>query len=108
MAMPSLSLRWADGGYAGKLVDADRVADITVGDLARKPLGIRCSRPSMPVGGRAHIRLDRERRRLDHYYERLPETSVAMIKWAMIGIAWSTTRAATSARKPWQRASTAA
>jgi transposase len=39
MAMPSLSLLWADGGYAGNLVDwADRVAHITV-EIVRKPLG---------------------------------------------------------------------
>ena len=41
MAMPSLSLLWADGGYAGKLVDwAEAVAHITV-EIVRKPLGIK-------------------------------------------------------------------
>ena len=41
MAMPSLSLLWADGGYAGRLVDwAEAVAHITV-EIVRKPLGIK-------------------------------------------------------------------
>ena len=40
MAMPSLSLLWADGGYAGRLVDwAEAVAHITV-EIVRKPVGI--------------------------------------------------------------------
>jgi transposase len=33
-----------------------------------------------------HTVLDQRGRRLDHDYERLPEHSEAMIKWAMIGL----------------------
>ena len=41
MAMPSLSLLWADGGYAGKLVEwAEQVAHITV-EIVRKPPGLK-------------------------------------------------------------------
>jgi transposase len=41
MAMPSLALLWADGGYAGKLVEwAERISHITV-EIVRKPLGIK-------------------------------------------------------------------
>jgi transposase len=41
MAMPSLALAWADGGYAGKLVErAERIVHITV-EIVRKPLGIK-------------------------------------------------------------------
>ena len=46
-------------------------------------------------------------RRLDHDYERLPETSEAMIKWAMIGLMVRRLEPPPG-RKPWQRASTAA
>jgi hypothetical protein len=39
--MPSLALLWADGGYAGKLVEcAERIAHVTI-EIVRKPLGIR-------------------------------------------------------------------
>ena len=41
MAMPSLALLWADGGYAGKLLEwAERVTHITI-EIVRKPLGIK-------------------------------------------------------------------
>ena len=46
-------------------------------------------------------------RRLDHDYERLPETSEAMIKWAMIGLMVRRLEPPPG-RKPWHRASTAA
>ena len=50
MAMPSLSLLWADGGYAGRLVEwAEAVAHITV-EIVRKPSGSGCSR-YFPGGG---------------------------------------------------------
>jgi transposase len=46
-------------------------------------------------------------RRLDQDYERLPQTSEAMIKWAMIGLMVRRLEPAPG-RKPWQKASTAA
>ncbi|MET0522499.1 MAG: IS5 family transposase, partial [Jiangellaceae bacterium] len=87
MAMPSPSLLWGDGGYAGKLVDwAEAVAHITV-EIVRKPLGIKMFQvlPRRWVVERTFAWIVKCRR-LDHDYERLPETSEAMIKWAMIGL----------------------
>ena len=108
MAMPSLSLLWADGGYAGKLVEwAERVAHITV-EIVRKPLGIKTFHvlPRRWVVERTFAWIVKCRR-LDHDYERLPETSEAMIKWAMIGLMVRRLEPPPG-RKPWQRASTAA
>jgi transposase len=39
-------------------------------------------------------------RRLDHDYERLPKTSVAMVKWAMVGL-MTRRLAPTLGRQPW-------
>ena len=107
MAMLSLLLLWVDGGYAGKLVDwADRVAHITV-EIARKPLGIKRFEvlPRRWVVERTFAWIVKCRR-LDHDYERLPETSEAMVKWAMIGLMVRRIEPPPG-RKPWQRASTA-
>ena len=108
MAMPSLSLLWADGGYAGKLVEwAERIAHITV-EIVRKPLGIKTFQvlPRRWVVERTFAWLVKCRR-LDHDYERLPETSEAMVKWAMIGLMVRRLEPAPG-RKPWQKASTPA
>lgn len=108
MAVPSLSLLWADGGYAGKLVEwAERVAHITV-EIVRKPLGIKTFQvlPRRWVVERTFAWIVKCRR-LDHDYERLPEASEAMIKWAMIGLMIRRLEPAPG-RKPWQKASTAA
>lgn len=73
MAMPSLSLLWADGGYAGRLVEwAEAVAHITV-EIVRKPLGIRMFQvlPRRWVVERTFAWIVKCRR-LDHDYERLP------------------------------------
>jgi transposase len=85
--MPSVALVWADGGYAGQLVRwAKRLLKVTV-EIVRKPLGI----PTFQVLPRRWV-VERtfawivRCRRLDHDYERLPEHSEAMIKWAMIGL----------------------
>lgn len=107
MAMPSLALLWADGGYAGKLVEwAERVAHITV-EIVRKPLGIKTFHvlPRRWVVERTFAWIVKCRR-LDHDYERLPETSEAMIKWAMIGLMVRRLEPAPGHR-PWQKASTA-
>ncbi|MDD4866096.1 MAG: IS5 family transposase [Mycobacterium sp.] len=108
MAMPSLALLWADGGYAGKLVEwAERVAHITV-EIVRKPLGIKTFQvlPRRWVVERTFAWIVKCRR-LDHDYERLPETSEAMIKWAMIGLMVRRLEPAPG-RKPWQKTATAA
>jgi transposase len=74
----------------------------------RKPLGIKTFQvlPRRWVVERTFAWIVKCRR-LDHDYERLPETSEAMIKWAMIGL---TVRRLElhPGRKPWQRDSTAA
>ena len=70
MAMPSLSLLWADGGYAGKLVDwANQVAHITA-EIVRKPLGINMFQvlPRRRVVERTFAWIVKCRR-LDHDYE---------------------------------------
>ena len=108
MAMPSLSLLWADGGYAGKLVEwAERIAHITV-EIVRKPLGIKTFHvlPRRWVVERTFAWIVKCRR-LDHDYERLPETSEAMIKWAMIGLMLRRLEPSLG-RRPWQQVSTAA
>ena len=108
MAMPSLALLWADGGYAGKLLEwAERVTHITI-EIVRKPLGIKTFQvlPRRWVVERTFAWIVKCRR-LDHDYERLPETSEAMIKWAMIGLMVRRLEPEPG-RKPWQKASTAA
>jgi transposase len=108
MAMPSLALVWADGGYAGKLVEwAERIAHISV-EIVRKPVGIKTFQvlPRRWVVERTFAWIVKCRR-LDHDYERLPETSEAMVKWAMIGLMLRRLEPATG-RKPWQKASTPA
>jgi transposase len=105
MAMPSLSLLWADGGYAGKLVEwAERIAHLTV-EIVRKPLGIKTFQvlPRRWVVERTFAWIVKCRR-LDHDYERRPETSEAMIKWAMIGLMLRRLQPALG-RRPWQEKS---
>ena len=107
MAMPSLSLLWADGGYAGKLVEwAECIAHITV-EIVRKPLGIKTFHvlPRRWVVERTFGWIVKCRR-LDHDYERLPETSEAMIKWAMTGLMLRRLEPALG-RRPWQKVSIA-
>jgi transposase len=108
MAMPSLVLLWADGGYAGKLVEwAERISNITI-EIVRKPLGIKTFQvlPRRWVVERTFAWIVKCRR-LDHDYERLPQTSEAMVKWAMIGLMVRRLEPAPG-RKPWQKPSTAA
>ena len=107
MAMPSLSLLWGDGGYAGKLLDwADRVPHITA-EIVRKPLGIKMFQALPRRWVERTFAWIVKCRRLDHDYERLPQTNEAMIKWAMIGLMVRRLEPPPG-RKPWQHASTAA
>jgi transposase len=104
MAMPSIVLVWADGGYAGKLVVvAQRLLRITL-QVVKKPEGQRTFEvlPRRWVVERTLSWLTRCRR-LDRDYERLPTHAEAMVKWAMIGL--MTRRLAPApGRQPWQRA----
>ena len=100
--MPSVVLVWADGGYAGKLIGwAERLLRVTV-EIVRKPAGLHTFQvlPRRWVVERTFAWITKCRR-LDHDYERLPEHSEAMIKWAMIGL--MTRRLAPGpGRRPWQ------
>ena len=87
MAMPSLALIFADGGYAGRLVAfARRMLRIVV-HVVRKPEG-QCGfavLPRRPVVERTLSWLTAHRH-LARDYERLPEYSEAWVTWAMIGL----------------------
>jgi transposase len=105
-AMPSVVHIWADGGYAGTLTDWARDRLRLVIEIVRKPLGIKTFQvlPRRWVVERTFAWIVRCRR-LNHDYERLPEHSDAMIKWAMIGL--MTRRISpTPGRRPWQPSTT--
>ncbi len=101
IAMPSIALVWADGGYAGRCVEfARRMLRITL-QIVRKPAGQRGFEvlPRRWVVERTLSWLVRCRR-LGHDYERLPAHAEAMVKWAMIGL--MTRRLAPGpGRRPW-------
>ena len=99
MAMPSLVCVWADGGYAGKLVAwVARYCRIMV-EIVRKPKGQRTFEvlPRRWVVERTLSGVVAARRD----YERLPETSEALVKWAMIGL-MARRLAPPPGRRPWQ------
>ena len=99
--MPSVVVVWADGGYAGRLVAYARQVLKVIVDIVRKPDGQRTFEvlPRRWVVERTLSWISRCRR-LAHDYERLPEHSEAMVKWAMIGL--MTRRLAPSpGRRPW-------
>jgi transposase len=102
MAMPSITLIWADGGYAGKLVAwvAQRCRILL--EIVRKPAGQRTFEvlPRRWVVERTLSWLVRCRR-LGRDYERLPEHSEAMVKWSMIGL-MARRLAPAPGRRPWQ------
>lgn len=101
IAMPSIALVWADGGYAGRCVEfARRMLRITL-QIVRKPEGQRGFEvlPRRWVVERTLSWLVRCRR-LGHDYERLPAHAEAMVKWSMIGL--MTRRLAPGpGRRPW-------
>jgi transposase len=100
--MPSVAVVWADGGYAGRLVAyARRILKVTV-DIVRKKEGQRTFEvlPRRWVVERTLSWISRCRR-LSHDYERLPQHSEAMVKWAMIG-PMTRRLAPTPGRRPWQ------
>jgi len=102
--MPSVAVVWADGGYAGRLVAyARQILKVTV-DIVRKKDGQRTFEvlPRRWVVERTLSWISRCRR-LAHDYERLPEHSEAMVKWAMIGL-MTRRLAPTPGRRPWQSA----
>jgi transposase len=106
MAMPSIVLVWADGGYAGKLVAFAACYFHLAVEIVRKSAGQRTFEvlPRRWVVERTLSWLVRCRR-LARDYERLPEHSEAMVKWAMIGL-MTRRLAPASGRQPWQPANT--
>ncbi len=86
-AFPALGLIWADGGYAGRLVQWAKSAWGIVVEVVRRPPEQRgfAVLPRRWVVERTFSWLMRFRR-LVRDYERLPETHAAMVKWAMIGL----------------------
>jgi transposase len=104
MAMPSIVLVWADGGYAGKLVAFARQYLRIALEIVKKPEGQRTFEvlPRRWVVERTLSWISRCRR-LSKDYERLPEHAEAMVKWSMIGL--MTRRLSPGpGRKPWQSA----
>jgi len=100
--MPGVAVVWADGGYAGRLVAYARlVLKLTI-IIVRKKEGQRTfeALPRRWVVERTLSWIVRCRR-LAHDYERLPEHSEAMVKWAMIGL-MTRRLAPTPGRRPWQ------
>jgi transposase len=106
MAMPSIALVWADGGYAGKLVAwAKRYCRMLL-EIVRKPAGQHTFEvlPRRWVVERTLSWLVRCRR-LGRDYERLPEHAEAMVKWSMIGL-MARRLAPAPGRRPWEPAHT--
>jgi transposase len=106
--MPSVATVWADGGYAGRLVAyALQVLRVVV-TIVRKQDGQVgfAVLPRRWVVERTLSWISRCRR-LDHDYERLPEHSEAMIKWAMIGL-MARRLEPSPGRRAWQPTITAA
>jgi transposase len=102
MVMPSVITVFADGGYAGRLLGFARRALSMAVEVVAKPAGQKgfAVLPRRWVVERTFAWLVRHRR-LDHDYERLPATSEAMIKWAMIA-RMTRQLAPTPGRQPWQ------
>jgi transposase len=100
-AFPTISLIWADGGYAGKLVEWAKATVRIVVEIVRKREGQRTFEvlPRRWVVERT-LSWITKCRRLDRDYERLPATSMAMVKWAMIGL-MTRRLAPTPGRQPW-------
>ena len=84
---PGLRLIWADGGYAGKLVDWVREEAGCALEIVRRPKGERgfTVLPKRWVVERTLAWLNK-RRRMSKDYERLVETSEAWIRLAMINL----------------------
>ena len=102
MAMPSIVVVWADGGYAGKLLAfAQYYLSITVRIVKRTD-----KRPVFEVLPRRWV-VERtlswlmRTRRLARDYERLPAHAEAMVKWSMIGL-MTRRLAPPPGRRPWQ------
>lgn len=85
--LPRLRLIWADGGYAGQLVDWVKTACGWVLEIVKRPDDVKGFRvlPRRWVVERTFAWLGKYRR-LSKDYESLPETSEALIYTAMIHV----------------------
>jgi putative transposase len=85
--LPRLRLIWADGGYAGQLVDWVKTACSWVLEIVKRPDDVKGFRvlPRRWVVERTFAWLGKYRR-LSKDYESLPETSEALIYAAMIHV----------------------
>lgn len=102
MAMPSITLVWADGGYAGKLLAWVHQHRRILVDIVHKPEGQHTFEvlPRRWVAERTLSWLVRCPR-LGRDYERLSEHAEAMIKWSMIGL-MARRLAPAPGQRPWQ------
>ena len=101
--MPSVAVIWADGGYAGRLVGyARQVLKVLVDIVRTQGQHTVEVLPRRWVVERTLSWISRCRR-LAHDYERLPEHSEAMVKWAMVGL-MARRLAPAPGRRPWERA----
>jgi transposase len=99
--LPSVSHIWADGGYAGKLVEHARTALALTVEVVRKPadqVGFAVL-PRRWVVERTFAWLMRHRR-LVRDYERHAATHEAMVKWAMVALMARRLRPGPG-RQPW-------
>ena len=99
--LPGVCHVFADGGYAGRLVETAKSAWDIVVEVVRKPADQKgfSVLPRRWVVERTFSWLMRWRR-LVRDYERLPETHEAMVKWAMVGLMLNRL-APPPGRKPW-------
>ena len=99
--LPGVRHVFADGGYAGRLVETAKSAWDIVVEVVRKPADQKgfSVLPRRWVVERTFSWLMRWRR-LVRDYERLPETHEAMVKWAMVGLMLNRL-APPPGRKPW-------
>lgn len=82
----TISLVWADGGYAGRLVTwAHKVLRLAV-TIVKRTDNIAGFVVLPQVGRRADVRLAHRHRRLVRDYERRPEHHEAMVWWATVTI----------------------
>jgi transposase len=86
-AFPQITLAWADGGYAGKLVTWARTALHLTLEIVRRPDDLHAFKvlPRRWVVERTLSWITRHRRTVRDY-ERLPASHEAMIVWAMTAL----------------------
>ena len=84
-AFPSVSLAWADGGNAGKLVIWAKTRLRLTLEIVKRPDDLHAFKvPAPPVGGGAHPVVITRHRRTVRDYERLAAHHETYIYWAMI------------------------